>query len=135
MSATSKLTVTALRKLAKERGIDVPAGIRKADLVKLIDETPSVQARVLDVANVRQGEAALRSTQSVQDALHRAELLPRTEGGIRPREMFALQDTVYDPDFGYAKNGYRTSIVAYSQREAEIFPQTFVSASRILTAS
>jgi len=106
-SATSKLTVTALRKLAKERGIDVPAGIRKPDLVKLIDESPSARARVLDVGNVRQGEAALRSTQSVQDALHRAELLPRAQGGIRPREMFALQDTVYDPDFGYAKNGYR----------------------------
>jgi F like protein/ADP-ribosyltransferase exoenzyme len=43
-AALSKQTVSELRMLAKERGVAIPTGARKAEIVRLLSEAPSVPA-------------------------------------------------------------------------------------------
>lgn len=56
--ALSSQTVAQLRALAKERGITVPPGTRKADLVKMLEEAPPSPAAAIRLAEVRPSPSA-----------------------------------------------------------------------------
>ena len=101
------MKIGELRALAKERGITVPAGTRKADLVRTLDEAPAPAPAPapLDVSAAAQGGAALRASQSVQRVILQAAN-KRGPDGIRAREIQRFENAMYDRETGYAGSGF-----------------------------
>lgn len=68
-------TVAQLRALAKERGVTVPAGAKKADIVRLLDETSTPATFEVRAAAARTGDDALAAAAPKQLTKAQAEAL------------------------------------------------------------
>jgi len=93
-------TVADLRALARERGITVPAGTRKADLVRLLDESPPGPAV---------SAPAVRSARSITDLANETPIrVTPLEGGVTAkveRLDFAGGDSAVRKDYMGLRSG------------------------------
>lgn len=104
VSVTSKLTVAQLRALARERGIDVPAGTRKAELARLLDSTPEVSPAQAKRVAARVRNAQIESGRGTANLLAEVDQLLAnkaaasvirerlSEALIEPEQLFAGAD-------------------------------------------
>ncbi len=113
--ALSSQTVAQLRALAKERGITVPRGTRKADLVRMLEEAPEP----------RIAPSIFDNPDLATDPLSRDIIESLTVHGMTPAEIVAEM-----PELGAQAQGYVDEIVALLRHRGQLPPAPVVPLSR-----
>lgn len=93
--ALSTQTVAQLRALAKERGIAIPAGARKADLVKALEESPKIAPPLDEKAALR--AAARERNRLIESSQGTAKLLAELDELIANKATKAAIRQRLDP--------------------------------------